>query len=61
MKTFGGNVETVPTRSCECVLCGSIQDHDVCNTCHLSLPDGSIDDEALAEAFANDLRELTAA
>ena len=57
MMTFGGNVET-ETRTCECVLCGAVQSFDVCNTCHLSEPDGSLDLDTLDEMIAAELKEM---
>ena len=58
MTTFGGNVASVPARTCECVLCGDVQEHDVCNACHMSEPDGSLDMEVMEEMIAADLREF---
>ena len=48
LTNFGGNVET-DDATCECVLCGEVQRHDVCDECHMSNPDGSLDCETLDE------------
>ena len=58
LTTFGGNVASVPARKCECILCGKVQAHDVCNTCHMSEPDGSMDTDAMDDLIADDLRSL---
>jgi recombinational DNA repair protein RecR len=58
MTTFGGNVASVPARTCECVLCGDVQEHDVCNSCHMSEPDGSLDCELLLEMIHDDLADM---